>query len=182
MNPALAARAFLLADYPNAMTHFVTPLDAITTATPLATMKEQLSGGGIKFDTLPSLVDVVIGKVPGCMGEGSAVALLMGGLYLIARGVIKWHIPVAYLTTLFGVGVLGGLSIYESFYSLFLGGAMLGAFFYGNRLYNDSYDNKRSGAFCSGSRCYYKCYSVLWRLSRRCQLQYTAYEYYGATH
>ena len=62
--------------------------------------------------------------------EVCALALLLGGLYLIYRKVISWHIPVCYLGTLFIVTMLfSGHGLYESFTSLFLGGAMLGAFF-----------------------------------------------------
>ncbi len=74
INPALAARAFLLAAYPTAMTHFVTPIDAVTTATPLALLKEQYSTGAVDMSELPSLMHVFMGQMSGCIGEVSALA------------------------------------------------------------------------------------------------------------
>ncbi|MBE6022850.1 MAG: RnfABCDGE type electron transport complex subunit D [Cellulosilyticum sp.] len=132
INPALAARAFLLAGYSTSMRSFMVPIpgefvagvDAITSATPLELMKNDL------MDELPSLVDAFIGNIGGCIGEASAIALLIGGLYLIIRKVITWHIPVCYLGSIFILTtLLNGFDVYLSFYSLFLGGAMLGAFF-----------------------------------------------------
>ncbi len=129
INPALVARAFLLAAYPQAVTTFTAPMgingvDAVTTATPLALMK----GGLLK--ELPSFLDVFLGNKGGCIGEISALALLLGAAYLLIRGVIRWHIPVFYLGSLFLVTWLcGGMGLGMSFYSLFLGGAILGAFF-----------------------------------------------------
>ncbi len=135
INPALAARAFLLAAYPNGMTAFgpyaggnmdsVTSAtaDAISTATPLALMKAG------DMDMMPSLLDAFVGNINGCLGEVSALALLIGGIYLIVRRVITWHIPVFYLGTMFTVTLLTGSGVSESFYSLMLGGAVLGAFF-----------------------------------------------------
>lgn len=133
INPALAARAFLLAAYPMQVTSFSQPLesagglgsvDAITSATPLALMKM----GNI--ENLPDFMEVFIGTIAGCLGEVSALALLLGAAYLLVRKVITWHIPVFYLTTLFIITfIFGGQGIYMSFYSLFLGGAILGGFF-----------------------------------------------------
>lgn len=92
MNPALAARCFLLISWPVAMTTFVAPfagVDAVASATPLTALKE--SG------TMTALWDLFIGKVGGSMGETSALALLIGGVYLMARRVISWRIPLSYL-------------------------------------------------------------------------------------
>lgn len=133
INPALAARAFLLAAYPMQVTNFPQPLevvggsgalDAITSATPLALMKM----GNI--ESLPDFMEVFIGTIAGCLGEVSALALLLGAAYLLVRKVITWHIPFFYLATLFIMTfIFGGQGAYMSFYSLFLGGAMLGGFF-----------------------------------------------------
>ncbi len=128
INPALAARAFLLAAYPMQVTSFPEPfnasLDAITSATPLAMIKM----GNI--EKLPDFMEVFIGMIPGCLGEVSAFAILLGAAYLIVKKVITWHIPVFYLGTLFIMTfIFGGYDLYMSFYSLFLGGAILGAFF-----------------------------------------------------
>lgn len=132
INPALAARAFLLASYSTAMRTFNVPTpgqlfvatDAITGATPLELMQNGLT------QELPSLTNAFIGNIGGCIGEASAVALLIGGIYLLARKVITWHIPVCYIGTVFVLTfALDGFNAYESFYSLFLGGLMLGALF-----------------------------------------------------
>ncbi|MGL4345881.1 MAG: RnfABCDGE type electron transport complex subunit D [Cellulosilyticaceae bacterium] len=124
INPALAARAFLLTAYTSSMTTFTQNVDVVTGATPL-----ELMGNG-QWDAMPSLMNAMIGKIGGCIGEVSAIALLIGGVYLIWRKVITWHIPVCYLGTMFVVTlVFGRYSLYESFYSLMIGGAILGAFF-----------------------------------------------------
>lgn len=126
INPALAARAFLLAAYPQAMTSFSAPrgLDALTGPTPLAAIRPDSAVA------MPSLVDAFIGNIGGCIGEVSALAILIGGLYLIYKKVITWHIPVCYLGTMFIVTLLfSGHGVGASFTSIFLGGAMLGAFF-----------------------------------------------------
>ena len=130
INPALAGRAALLAAYPTAMRTFTVPItgkfvvDAVTGATPLELMKNKL------YDQMPTLADAFIGNIGGCIGEASALALLIGGIYLIVRGIIKWHIPVCYLGTVFLMTILfGKCGVYMSFMSLFLGGVMMGAFF-----------------------------------------------------
>lgn len=123
MNPALAARAFILAAWPEAISIFA--LDGVTTATPLALLK---SGQG----NLPSLSNAFLGNIAGCIGEVSALAILIGALYLMYRKIITWHIPVVYiatvliLTTVIGRnGFLSGNGLYE----IFTGGLFLGAFF-----------------------------------------------------
>ncbi|MBB6214911.1 electron transport complex protein RnfD [Anaerosolibacter carboniphilus] len=128
MNPALAARAMLLASWPVPMTNWVTPgADAVSTATPLAL----ISGTEAAGQPLPSLVDLLIGNVGGCIGETSAILLILGGLYLIYRGVITPRIPVIYIST---VAVLtfilgGGFSLQYMIYQVLAGGLMLGAFY-----------------------------------------------------
>ena len=98
VNPALTARIILMNSFPARMTHWVAPFDyaatadSITTATPLGILKE---GGG----ELPSYLDLFLGKTGGCLGETCALAILIGGIYLIARRVISPVIPVTYLAT-----------------------------------------------------------------------------------
>lgn len=123
VNPALAGRAFLLACYPVAMTTW--NIDGITSATPLAILKSHQGN-------LPSLNSVFIGHVGGCIGETSALALLIGAAYLFYKRIITWQIPVAYIatvliltTTIGRTGLMTGNGIYE----IFAGGLMLGAFF-----------------------------------------------------
>jgi electron transport complex protein RnfD len=99
-------------------------LDGATTATPLAILKGAEATGA----TLPSLMDAFVGHVGGCIGETSALALLLGGAYLIYKKVIDWKIPATFIgTTLIITAIAGraGNPIYE----LFVGGLMIGAIF-----------------------------------------------------
>ena len=125
VNPALAGRAFLLASYPSIMTNWVTPgADAVSTATPLALLK----AGNIA--DLPSITDAFLGNIGGTIGETCALALIIGGIYLIWRGVISWRMPVIYIATVFVLTALIGRSgVRMPVYELFVGGLMLGAFF-----------------------------------------------------
>lgn len=137
MNPALGGRAFLMLSYPVAMTTWAVPgqwsglvsaADAVTGATPL-------SADFMHAGILPaaSLKDMFIGNVGGCMGEVSALLLLCGGIYLIARGVIQIRIPAAFIGTvavlafLFPMG--GNDRLTWMLYELCGGGLFLGAFF-----------------------------------------------------
>ena len=123
-NPALAARAFLMLIWPVGLTRYV-GLDGVTAATPLHHMV---------MPALPeeSLMDMFIGRCPGSIGEISALALLIGGAYLVYRKVISIRIPAAYLGT---VAVLTlvfsktGDPLSWMGYSLLSGGVMLGAIF-----------------------------------------------------
>jgi electron transport complex protein RnfD len=125
VNPALAGRAFLLASYPTIMTSWVTPgADAVSTATPLALLKAGT------FEELPSLADAFLGNIGGCIGETCALALIIGGIYLIWRGVISWRIPVVYIVTVFVLtAIIGRNGVRMPIYELCTGGLMLGAFF-----------------------------------------------------
>ena len=124
MNPALAARCFLLISWPVAMTTFIAPfagVDAVASATPLAALKEGAT-------TAPALYDMFIGNIGGSMGETSVLALLIGGVYLMIRKVISVRIPLAYLGTVALITLLTGTPEMILF-ELFAGGLMLGAFF-----------------------------------------------------
>ncbi|CAH2214267.1 RnfABCDGE type electron transport complex subunit D [Tepidibacter aestuarii] len=127
MNPALAARAMLLASWPVEMTSWVTPgPDAVSTATPLAIIK-----GAEAIDMAkPSFFDLLVGNIGGCIGETSAILLILGGVYLLYRGVITYIIPTYYIGTVFVLTFLfGGFDIANSMYHLFAGGLMIGAFY-----------------------------------------------------
>ena len=121
MNPALAARCFLLFSFPAYMTNFTT--DAYTGATPLAALK---AGEEIH------ILDMVIGRTGGTIGETSAVALLAGAAFLLLLGIIDLRIPASYLLT-FTVfaGVFGGRGFDVAYLAAQLagGGLLLGAFF-----------------------------------------------------
>ncbi|MDN5316976.1 MAG: H+/Na+-translocating ferredoxin:NAD+ oxidoreductase subunit, partial [Thermoanaerobacterium sp.] len=92
MNPALAARAFLLASWPVPMSHFT--VDGIASATPLAIIKGTEASGN-----LPSLFNMFIGLKGGVIGEVSIFALLIGAVYLLIRRVITLRIPLSYILT-----------------------------------------------------------------------------------
>ena len=131
-NPALVGRVFLLISFPAAMTTWPIPepfsmayMDAQTAATPLSFMK---------FDQmLPPILNTLIGNEGGSMGEVSAIALLLGGIFLLWKKVITWHIPVSILAT---VAVFTGIMhlvdpiAYENpLWHLCSGGLLLGAIF-----------------------------------------------------
>lgn len=145
-NPALVGRVFLLISFPVQMTTWPRPLgfsgsyiDAETGATPLALLKHGLkSGDGSVFSQLPGLWDAFTGVMGGSLGEVCAIALLVGGIFLICTKVITWHIPVSILATvaLFAAvtGWCGALpeGLTTAQYvamTLCTGGIMLGAFF-----------------------------------------------------
>ena len=125
-NPALLARAFVMLLFPAALTNYsAASVDAVTSATPLHHMV---------MPALPeqSILDMFLGNCPGSIGELSALALLAGGVYLVARKVISARIPVAYIGT---VAIIT-LIFYKTdnalswmLYQLFSGGLMLGAIF-----------------------------------------------------
>ncbi|HBG4247726.1 TPA: RnfABCDGE type electron transport complex subunit D [Clostridioides difficile] len=138
VNPALAARAFLLASFPVAMTAWTQPgvnwigknLDAVTTATPLSFLKNGAAGLADLSSNGISLADMMIGNIGGCIGETSAIILLLGGVYLMYKGIINYVIPVFYIATVFILTfLLGGFNITFAIYQLFAGGLMLGGFF-----------------------------------------------------
>lgn len=121
VNPALLARAFLLASWPVAMTTWT--LDGSTTATPLAFLKGVEATG-----QAPSLMNVFIGNIGGCIGETSALAIILGAAYLFAKRIIDWRAPVTFIATTFIMTAIAGRSA-NPVYELFAGGLMLGAFF-----------------------------------------------------
>ena len=124
MNPALAARCFLLISFTGRMTTFT--YDAITTATPLAILKD---GGSV------DVLRMFIGSTAGAIGETSALALIIGGLYLIVKRIISARIPASYIGTfaicilIYGLATGRGMDLTFLAAHLCGGGLMLGAFF-----------------------------------------------------
>lgn len=117
-NPAITARIVMLLSFSGSMSAFSSAHDALGGATPLAAMTS-----GAEF---PPLLDMFLGKYAGCIGETCTLTLLIGGIYLIARKVITWHIPVIYIGTVF----LFTLALGEDpVYHILSGGLMLGAIF-----------------------------------------------------
>ncbi len=140
LNPALAGRAVLLASYAGTMTSWVDPAvnkaaiigsnaDIVTAATPLAVMK---TGDFADLLGTYSVSQMFVGQIPGSLGEVSALALLIGGAYLIWRKVINWQTPVCYIATVAVLTFLfpkQGTGLEWMLYSIFGGGLFLGAFF-----------------------------------------------------
>lgn len=142
VNPAIAARVFLFASFPAELTAYTAPHNylsffkiafkadnsdiAVAGATPLAVLKN----GTLPTNSIP---DMFFGNIVGCLGEVSAFLLIVGGIYLIAKKVITWHIPVCYMATVafltfvFSRGGMFDLSFMLC--QLFTGGLVLGAFF-----------------------------------------------------
>ena len=154
-NPAIAARVFLLIAYPAQMTSFPTPVvegyaDAASGATPLAMAKagfvDAASGATAAVDKTAAAIDgfasfdvlgMFSGMIGGSFGEVSALALLLGFVYLLMRRVISWHIPVAVLGTMALFGAVYALATYGlrdvvyqlPLFHLLAGGALLGAIY-----------------------------------------------------
>ena len=139
VNPALAARAFLLASFPVAMTMWTSTganwvssgnIDAYTTATPLSFLKAGSNGVSSLADSGISISNMLIGNIGGCIGETSAVLIILGGLYLMYKGIINYVIPTFYICTVaILMFILGGFNFTFVIYELLSGGLMLGAFF-----------------------------------------------------
>jgi electron transport complex protein RnfD len=133
-NPALVGRAFLQTAFPVAMTTWIPPLtlkiQTATFATPLGNLRFQEA---IAKGTLTPLKDLFLGNVGGCLGETSALALILGGLYLLARRVIDWRIPLGIflsLTAFTGAFWLADPGKYASpLFHLLAGGLLIGAIF-----------------------------------------------------
>ena len=123
-NPALAARAFMLMLFPVALTRYAA-VDGVSSATPLHHMV---------MPALPeeSILDMFLGNCPGSIGELSALALIIGGIYLVVRKVISPRIPLAYIGTVAVLTLVFSKTdapVAWMLYSLFSGGLMLGAIF-----------------------------------------------------
>ena len=133
-NPALVGRVFLLISFPVQMTTwpqvgglFPMSFDVTTGATPLGILKEE------GMAAMPQAWDLFLGHVGGSMGEVSALAILIGAIYLLCRKIISWHIPVAFIGTAFVFSGILWLINPEQFLdplsSILAGGIMLGACF-----------------------------------------------------
>ena len=129
MNPALAARLVLMASWPKQITDYVSPdvlkgsVDAVSSATPL----QIISSGDLT--NLPALKDLFMGNIGGVIGETSAIALLIGFVYLVIRKVISWEIPVIYVATTAVFLIIFGIPANLVPYELLAGGLLLGAIF-----------------------------------------------------
>jgi electron transport complex protein RnfD len=142
-NPALVGRVFLLISFPVDMTSWPLPqplsmslADAVTGPTSLGVVKEGLMKGETisqLMDNVPSYTDMFIGNMGGSLGEISAVAIILGGLFMLFRRIITWHIPVSYiLTTAIFTGILWQVNpenYADPVFHILAGGLLLGAVF-----------------------------------------------------
>lgn len=142
-NPALVGRVFMLISYPVQMTSWPKPAelpltytDAVTGATPLGIVKEGLAKGdslSSLMSKLPSVHDMVLGHMGGSLGEVSAIALIVGGIFLLWRKIITWHIPVSIIAAVVIFSSILHAANPEAYagplFHIFSGGLMLGAFF-----------------------------------------------------
>ncbi|MBU1704562.1 MAG: RnfABCDGE type electron transport complex subunit D [Nanoarchaeota archaeon] len=117
-NPALAGRAFLVASFPALMTRWLLT-DGVTGATPLGMLKE----AGV---ATVSYFDLFIGNIGGCIGETSALAIILGGAFLLYKRIIDWRIPTLYIGTSALIAVIFGRN---PLFHVLSGGLLLGAFF-----------------------------------------------------
>ena len=135
-NPALVARVFLLISFPVQMTSWPKPiesrlsyLDAVTGATPMAAIK----AGNLSICENANFFDMMIGQTGGSLGEVAAIALILGGIYMIARKIITWHIPVTIIATVLAFAGLLWLidpsQYVNPLYHILGGGLLLGAIF-----------------------------------------------------
>jgi electron transport complex protein RnfD len=126
-NPAATARVFLLIAFSASIGGATAPTiggtDLVATATPLEIIKLGTDA------ELPSLLNMFLGNHAGAIGEASALALLLGGVYLIIRRVIKWQVPVIYIATVFILSLIIKQDLTIALYQVLGGGLVLAAFF-----------------------------------------------------
>lgn len=139
-NPALVGRVFMLISFPVQMTSWPvnsrSGIDGVTSATPLGIIKEGVSNGtpiSEIMQHLPSANDMLFGNIGGSLGEISAILLILGGIYMLFKKVITWHIPVSVIGTVAVVAAIFWLINPETYinpvYHILTGGLMLGAIF-----------------------------------------------------
>ena len=125
VNPAIAGRAVLIASWPALMSGgaYVTPFDAISGATPLAIFSGSAEAASA---AVPSTLDLFIGRIPGCIGEVSKIAILLGLAYLLIRRTISWHIPVTMIASFMAFSWLFGS---DPLQGVLMGSVLFGAVF-----------------------------------------------------
>ncbi|MBC2576091.1 RnfABCDGE type electron transport complex subunit D [Peptostreptococcus canis] len=137
LNPALAGRAFLLASFPVAMTTWLKPganSDAVTTATPLSFLKLAGSNSTNAINSIHdagiTLGQMFMGNIGGTVGETCSLLLIIGGLYLIYKGIISYVMPATYIILVVVLSfIFGGFNAEFAMYEALAGGLLLGGFF-----------------------------------------------------
>ena len=124
-NPAVTARVFMIIAFSKTVAAAAAPsgVDTVSSATPLVILE------GASEGPLPSLVDMLIGKRAGAIGETCTIALLIGGIYLIIKRVISWHTPVAFIASTFVFIFIFTGDVKTALYHILLGGLFIGAIF-----------------------------------------------------
>lgn len=154
-NPALIGRVFLLISFPVDMTTWPVPqslftmVDGLTGPTSLGIIKEGLAKGDTMtqlMSNIPSYTNMFIGNMGGSLGEVSAIAILLGGLFMLFRKIITWHIPVSFiLTVAIFTGILWKINpenYADPVFHLLAGGLLLGAVFMATDMVTSPMSNK----------------------------------------
>lgn len=163
-NPALVARVFLLISWPVQMTSFPSPkalagADAVSSATPLTAIKMELMSHKAQIDITsipqPSTFDLLLGVHGGSLGEVSIIALLIGGLYLLYKKIITWHIPASFIGTALVFSavmwLVDPMKYANPMFHVMTGGIILGAFFMATDYVTSPVTNK--GMLIFGAGC-----------------------------
>ena len=148
VNPAIAARVFLLLAFTGTVAGGAAPVaDATSSATPLVTINQ-----GVEAAKAISLSDLFLGTYGGAIGETCAAALLLGFVYLVVRKVIKWYVPVSFAATVFVCAVLfGGFDAGYALQHVLAGGVLLGAIFMATDYVTTPATGKGRVVFCIGA-------------------------------
>ncbi len=131
LNPALAARAFLVISYPTYTMNYVAPVnnflgtDAVSQATPLTAIK-----AGTFIPQTSDFMNAIVGNISGCIGETSAIALLVGGAYLVHKKIIDWRLPFTIIfTTFVCTAIFKSGTDANPLYEIFAGGLLITSIF-----------------------------------------------------
>lgn len=144
-NPALVGRAFVQASWPVAITTFM--YDDVGGATLLDAMKRGLPTDGALIESGNLYLNTFIGRMGGCLGETSVLAILLGGLYLIYKKQIDWKVPTIMIGTVFIASLIAGAN---PFLHIFSGGLFLGAFFMATDMVTSPHTPKGRAIFALG--------------------------------
>lgn len=185
MNPAVTARAVLLASWPGLMTNwqFLTPAEAVASAT---TTSQATPIAALHYGTASTYGDLFLGNVAGCIGEVSKLLLLLGAAYLVIRGVIRLYTPVALLGTLFlltwAFGGDAGLFTGDGLYAILSGSAIICAFFMATDYTTSPVTGAGQAIMGFGVGLIIFIIPNLWGLPRRGNLRSDVHEHSDAAH
>jgi electron transport complex protein RnfD len=146
VNPAIAARVFMLLTFA-AVAGGANPINAeiVTGATPLVSLNQ-----GVGTEGIPSLLTLLLGNHGGAIGETCAITLLLGYIYLVARKVIKWYVPFAFIATVFVCYLVFTGNVVYSLSHVLAGGLLLGAIFMATDYVTTPVNNLGRIVFCIG--------------------------------